>query len=44
MIKDVQSLQKFVEDVIEDSLDCIVNFDNDASKYFLVYNMTTDKL
>ena len=44
MIKDVQSLQKFVEDVIEDSLDCIVNFDNDVSKYFLGYNMTTDKL
>ena len=44
MIKDVQSLQKFVEDVIEDSLDCIVNFDNDVSKYFLGYNMTTDTL
>ena len=28
MIKDVQSLQKFVEDVIEDSLDCIVNLNN----------------
>lgn len=37
MIKDVQSLQKFVEGVIEDSLDCIVNFDNDtirALSYF----------
>ena len=44
MIKDVQSLQKFVEGVIEDSLDCIVNFDNDVSKYFLGYNMTTDTL
>lgn len=44
MIKDVQSLQKFVEGVIEDSLDCIVNFDNDVSKYFLRYNMTTDTL
>ena len=44
MIKDVQSLQKFVEGVIEDSLDCIVNFDNDVFKYFLGYNMTTDTL
>ena len=44
MIKDIQSLQKFVEGVNEDSFDCIENFDNDASKYFLGYNMTTNTL
>ena len=44
MIKDIQSLQKFVEGVNEDSFDCIANFDNDASKYFLGYNMTTNTL
>ena len=39
MIKDIQSLQKFVESVNEDSFDCIANFDNDASKYFLDYKV-----
>lgn len=44
MIKDIQSLQKFVEGVIDDSLDCVMNFDEDTSKYFLGYNLTTDTL
>lgn len=44
MIKDIQSLQKFVEGVIDDSLDCIMNFDEDTSNHFLGYNLTTDTL